>query len=431
MLWVESPQRVVLRLDDRAFTQDTFAEFLLTDRGGADADAEMALDQLIEETLVEEEARRRGIDVGDAELDRRLQKLRLQLQRSGGQTLEEFLRQQNMTVDSFRAMLAKSIACEWMMRADYGLDPDEPLDEAKQKLWLKEQKDRTSIERPRDHPHLAVRVGSRERTRVEWALKLAAILPASDILRLREEFITVQLLARAAEEARIVIDARVIGEELALRDALLKNKLQEQGLPTEGVTYVGMLEARGKSRDELLRSTRFLAEIQQRLLAEKRFGGDGYAAFHAQHRDLFERRFGERVRASILSLRVGRRTADESRSELQALIDRMRSSAEPLPAQFERLARIYSEHSSREQGGDLGFLSREAAARMQLEEALFGARVGDLIGPLVSAEGAHVLLVGEFRAAEPFVKILPQIKEEARRVLVQQLREQAHIEELW
>ena len=91
--------------------------------------------------------------------------------------------------------------------------------------------------------------------------------------------------------------------------------------------------------------------------------------------------------------------------------------------QVAQLARLYSEHPSRQQGGSLGTVSRSAAATLGVEEALFSARPGDLLGPLLGASAGWLLLVHGFEEPPSHEELLPEIQRLARREVLQNLRD--------
>jgi parvulin-like peptidyl-prolyl isomerase len=427
------PDLIVARLGDVSITATELGEFVLQEKSGSE-DLQRVLEQLIEEALVELAAEQRGLVVEERDIDRRLQALDQQLRQSGQASgVEAMLVDQGIAREEFRVLLRKSIAADWMMREDFGLQADDPLPEAKQSLWMKEMRLRFPVETPaaKTSASLAARVGDRTISRTQLAHKTLFALAAEERDKLLEDYVTIRLLLQRASADEVVIRRQEIDVELAERDRLLRAKLDQQGIAVEGITYLGMVEARGQDPARHLESERFRAEILQRLLAAREFGADGYRAFYESHQAEFDQKFGEKVRLATIFLQTQKRTPQAALDELTALRERLEQAEEPLAQHFGRLARIYSESPSRERGGDLGPQSWETLESLEIAAVLQSLQPGQLAGPVLTAQGAHLLLFTDHWQAASFEKILPQIEREARRQFVLKLRAQTVIERIW
>jgi peptidylprolyl isomerase/peptidyl-prolyl cis-trans isomerase D len=83
----------------------------------------------------------------------------------------------------------------------------------------------------------------------------------------------------------------------------------------------------------------------------------------------------------------------EESPELRQRLASIRDSIEA-GASFARMARQYSEDASASQGGDLGWFTRGRMVE-SFEEAAFNAEPGSLVGPIKSEFGYHLIRVGE------------------------------------
>jgi len=114
-------------------------------------------------------------------------------------------------------------------------------------------------------------------------------------------------------------------------------------------------------------------------------------AFYDENPGEFTRE--EQVRARHILLRTGgERTVEEARGELEAIRRRIEGGED-----FAAVAREVSEDpGSGAQGGDLGFFGR---GRMtpEFEEAAFGAEIGELVGPVETPFGLHLIEVTDRR----------------------------------
>lgn len=101
-------------------------------------------------------------------------------------------------------------------------------------------------------------------------------------------------------------------------------------------------------------------------------------------------------------------------------------------ADFATLAQENStDPGSKAKGGDLGWFEKERMFR-EVSEAAFAAQPGDLLGPIETRMGYHLVLVEDKRDQTPVEEVRPQleqmIKKEAVEAYITQLKEGATIE---
>jgi peptidyl-prolyl cis-trans isomerase D len=128
-------------------------------------------------------------------------------------------------------------------------------------------------------------------------------------------------------------------------------------------------------------------------------------AYYQEHADEFARE--EQVQARHILLRTGERTVEEARQELAAARARIEAGED-----FATVAAEVSEDpGSAQRGGDLGYFARGQMVP-QFEEAAFGAEAGELVGPVESPFGVHLLEVtGRSEAGQqPFEEAQAQIR---------------------
>lgn len=114
---------------------------------------------------------------------------------------------------------------------------------------------------------------------------------------------------------------------------------------------------------------------------------DDVRAYYDLHLDEFTQ--SEQVRARHILLETG---AGESDDEVRARLERIKARIEG-GEDFATVAReVSDDQGTREEGGDLGFFGR---GRMvpEFEEAAFGAQPGELVGPIKSPFGYHLIEV--------------------------------------
>jgi peptidyl-prolyl cis-trans isomerase D len=116
----------------------------------------------------------------------------------------------------------------------------------------------------------------------------------------------------------------------------------------------------------------------------------------------------EQVKARHILLRTGaERTTDEARAQMETIKARVEGGED-----FAALATELSDDpGSKARGGDLGFFSRGAMVK-PFEDAAFGAEPGDLVGPLETSFGVHLIQVQARRpgGVQPFEEVAAGIR---------------------
>jgi peptidyl-prolyl cis-trans isomerase D len=107
--------------------------------------------------------------------------------------------------------------------------------------------------------------------------------------------------------------------------------------------------------------------------------------------------------------------ADRAAAKKQA--EDVLAKAKANPAKFGDLAREFSKDpGSAQQGGDLGTFARGAMVKA-FEDAAFAAKPGDIVGPVLTDFGWHVIKVNGVKAGhvQPFDEVSPKIEAEMKR----------------
>ncbi len=129
-------------------------------------------------------------------------------------------------------------------------------------------------------------------------------------------------------------------------------------------------------------------------------------AYYRAHQDEFKQE--EQVRASHILLQINdKRTDAEARRQLEEIKQRIEKGED-----FGAVARQVSEDpGSKANGGDLGFFGRGHMVK-EFEQAAFSAPVGQLVGPVKSPFGYHLLKVTGRRAGgvQPFAEVRAQLQ---------------------
>jgi len=133
-------------------------------------------------------------------------------------------------------------------------------------------------------------------------------------------------------------------------------------------------------------------------------------AFYAADPERFERTEGVKVRHILIREEEGsKKTAETRVLELLALLKK--------GAEFEDLARKYSQGPSADQGGDLGWIERGGTVKA-FEDAAFALGPGQVSPPVRTEFGRHIIKVEDRR--EKGVPPLSEIKDEVRRAVAEE-----------
>ncbi len=124
----------------------------------------------------------------------------------------------------------------------------------------------------------------------------------------------------------------------------------------------------------------------------------------------------ERSAAHIL-IPVAADAKDDAKAAARKLADEVYAKAKASPSKFADLAKEYSKDpGSAQQGGDLGSFGRGSMVK-PFEDAVFAAKSGDLLPPVQTEFGWHVIKVTGERAAhtKPFDEVRAQIEADLKK----------------
>lgn len=299
------------------------------------------LEQLITRKVLLDEARRAGLEVGDAELRRAILNMSAFKDKEGNwvgeETYRQVLRANGYTVSEFQDSLRQDLLVGKLQNT------------LQQGVFVSDKE-----------------VESAYRKRVERAAIRYLRLPASRMesqVKLTPEDVQAYFTAHGENfrlpERRVVdyllVNAATVGKSLEITDA----------------------------------------EIEE---------------YYSKHKDDYTS--PEQVHARHILLRTGKdRTPDEAKKELEQIRKRIEAGAD-----FSKLASQVSEDpGSRDKGGDLGFFGREDMVA-PFSDAAFSAKVGEIVGPVETPFGVHLIQVLEHKpgGTKPLSAVKDEITEKLR-----------------
>lgn len=220
---------------------------------------------------------------------------------------------------------------------------------------------------------------------------------------------------------------QVLAQNVFVSEAAVEQALREES-ERASIAYVELPAARlgevTASREELerhlaenqedfrvpaQRRVSYLLVDQNRVAQEVAPSDAELQQYYQQNQDEF--RTEEQVQARHILLRTGERSVEEARRQLAAAKERLAAGED-----FAALVRELSEEpGAAERGGDLGWFGRGAMVP-EFEQAAFGAEVGEIVGPIETPFGVHILEVTGRRPGG--VRPFPEVRAE----IVQRLR---------
>ncbi len=192
---------------------------------------------------------------------------------------------------------------------------------------------------------------------------------------------------------QIYQQAQQAGDQTISRDEAFKQALQQAGFTEE--------QLRGDIRDQLP-----LQKVQKQVAGNAQPTQDEIQAYYDKNKDLQFTTPEKRCISHILFNKDQKQKAEEVKQQLENGGD------------FAKLAKEFSQDpGSKDKGGDLGCQPKGSFVPA-FEDAAFSAQQGEIVGPVKSQFGYHVIKVREIQAAStaPLKEVQPQIKEQ----LVQQ-----------
>ena len=131
--------------------------------------------------------------------------------------------------------------------------------------------------------------------------------------------------------------------------------------------------------------------------------------YYEEHKDEFLE--GEQANARHILIRVAPDATAEEKAEAKVRAQGIATIANS-NAEFSELAALHSEDpGSKDNGGDLGWFERGRMVK-EFEDAVFSAKPGEIVGPIESQFGFHIIRVEAFRPEhlQPFEEVEEQVR---------------------
>lgn len=243
-----------------------------------------ALEQVLQEAIVEREARAAGVEASEVEVTAALGRLDEQARRAGGGSLSAVL-----TADVDQAQLRQVVRLhvlqEKLLRALDGLPAHAAVPAARLGEWMAARVAEAGlIEAPLDDPRAATWAGG-DIAKEAVGARLRQVLAPDTLAGVLTEMIGVRVVRRHAAALDIDLTPAEVTREVLQRDAALKARAG--GLTVNYAQFLDQIEHR--TLQETIQSDKFTTEVLLRLITERRHTEDEARRFWEQHREAFDR----------------------------------------------------------------------------------------------------------------------------------------------
>ena len=116
--------------------------------------------------------------------------------------------------------------------------------------------------------------------------------------------------------------------------------------------------------------------------------------YYDSHLEDFQEKLKRKIAFVLYSSKATKKDSQNVIADVESLLAQARSGAD-----FAELARTNSDDNSAEKGGDLGYFKRDAMVK-PFSDAAFGAKIGDIVGPVESQFGLHIIKVVDKRKVD-------------------------------
>jgi parvulin-like peptidyl-prolyl isomerase len=228
------------------------------------------------------------------------------------------------------------------------------------------------------------------------------------IAQIMPQLVEIEIAKAYAQEQGITVSEQEVNEEMeVLKDQVAQQaQAQAQGQDVDrDAAFEGALEQAGLTEEQLRQQIREqlpVQEVQERVAGAAGPSQEEVERFYEENKAAQFTTPQTRCARHILFNKDQREQAEEVKGQLEDGGD------------FAQLAKEFSQDpGSAEQGGDLGCLGRGETVP-DFEDAVFGAEQGEILGPVETEFGYHVIEVTDIReeATQPLSEVETQIRDQ-------------------
>jgi hypothetical protein len=423
------PPGVVARVHGRDVTQADLRE-RLAKRWAATERGKQLLDQLVDDTCVEAEAKKRGVTVTDDEVAAYVKHVdeTIRKQTGGARTIEDVYREESSSPVEFARIAREYVKRQKMAAEDLGGKAGDEVPEARLKLWLSSLRRRSGVKLTDLPEGVLAKVGDVVIDRARFAEALATQLPEDAVISARADLVFEAAAEHAVSVAKIeVADADVDAEIGRIRDRFA----QDPRVKNTGLTFDEFLrQTRGTSEAELRADRAFRTRVGLERLLARRINDADVRKLWEDNREAF----GERALVRQIYVPAGdaggkfkMHTFEEAFTlalrakaavlEGTGLPGRPAEGTRPLRDVVTAVAKQFEEDPEKRKtaGEPVAWTRVHLAGEEKLTDDVFKGETGKLLGPTRSRIGWHLVLVEERRPAPSFEEVKDAVRDELMR----------------
>jgi peptidyl-prolyl cis-trans isomerase C len=226
------------------------------------------------------------------------------------------------------------------------------------------------------------------------------------IAQIMPQLVEIEIAKAYAQEQGITVSEQEVNEEMEVLKDQVAQQAQAQGQDVDrDAAFEGALQQAGLSEEQLRQQIREqlpVQEVQERVAGAAGPSQEEVERFYEENKAAQFTTPQTRCARHILFNKDQREQAEEVKGQLEDGGD------------FAQLAKEFSQDpGSAEQGGDLGCLGRGETVP-DFEDAVFGAEKGEILGPVETEFGYHVIEVTDIReeATQPLSEVETQIRDQ-------------------
>lgn len=200
-----------------------------------------------------------------------------------------------------------------------------------------------------------------------------------------DELVTIKLLGQEARSRRIAAPAKDVQDSIAQLRSQFKTEAEfNKWLGESGVTQA---DVRARLANELA-----MDELTKQVTSDVTVSDADLAEFYRAHPEDFTINAAVKARHILLAVNPNASAADKEavRKRAQNLLNQLKKGGD-----FAALAKANSDdQSNKDRGGELPIFERGMMVP-EFEKAAFGAKKGDLVGPVETNFGMHIVKIEE------------------------------------
>ena len=423
------PPGVVARVHGREITEADLRE-RLAKRWASTERGRKLLDQLIDDTCVEAEAKRRNVTVTDDEVTAYVKHVdeTIRRQTGGARTIEDIYNEEHSTPAEFARIAREYVKRQKMAAEDLGGKASDEVPEARLKLWLSSLRRRSGVKLTDLPPGVLAQVGDVVIDRARFAEALSLQLPQDVVVSTRADLV----FEAAAEHALAVAKIEVTDADVDAEIARIRTRFsQDPSVKNTNLTFDEFLrQTRGTSEAELRADRAIRTRVGLERLLSRRITDADVKKTWDENRDAF----GERALVRQIYVPAGdaggkfKMHTFEEAFELAlrakaAVLEGMglpgtpAEGKRPLREVVTAVAKQFEEDAEKRKtaGEPVAWTRVHLSGEEKLIEDVFKGETGKLLGPTRSRIGWHLVLVEERRPAPTFDEVKDTVREELMR----------------